>query len=221
MFHPLNFSNYLKQISITKNKDIYSFKSHTGGHGIIKMNPSPVVLRTSTNRNHAEMTSDPIIFTARGLELDTCLNVLGQEFHVHSAVLKLKSNYFYRGMNFLGQIPVINGPFKYEWITKIDDDGSGMWSLTRGDTSQVSSPQVRLLRLPLTSSPDYQSRYVHAQGRQRLAHCGLRKPSACHVWRTVSSSRRYSTINQHDCARRLYLCCTSPVQLSRGTDVAR
>ncbi|KUJ24470.1 uncharacterized protein LY89DRAFT_727496 [Mollisia scopiformis] len=78
--------------------------------------------------------NDPVVFTARGLRLDTRLNVLRQEFHCHSAILKLKSNFFFKFMDSPDKVLNNEGPFKYEWVSSIDDDGT--WGLVAADPSK-------------------------------------------------------------------------------------
>jgi hypothetical protein len=73
--------------------------------------------------------SSPIVFKARGMNPDVCLEVFGTKFHVHSVVLKLHSHFFY---TFFDSADKNNtgsgGTFKYEWVTKVVDDGKD-WQL--------------------------------------------------------------------------------------------
>lgn len=85
----------------------------------------------------------PIVFVARGLPLDTRLDVLGTEFHVHSAILKMKSNFFFKFMDSPDKTVDNKSEFKYEWISRIDEDGS--WALVANDPSKVRN-------LPFTRS---------------------------------------------------------------------
>jgi hypothetical protein len=60
---------------------------------------------------------------------DVCLEVFGTNFHVHSVVLKLHSNFFYAFLTSADKNSTgAEGPFKYEWITKVVDDGKD-WRL--------------------------------------------------------------------------------------------
>jgi hypothetical protein len=66
----------------------------------------------------------PFIFVSPGLKPDTRLKVFKQEFHVHSLILKLHSNFFRK---FLDSPDKPNGPasphFQYEYVSVVDDDG--------------------------------------------------------------------------------------------------
>jgi hypothetical protein len=80
----------------------------------------------------------PVSFTARGLTADVRLGVFDAEFHVHSVVLKMHSAFFFKFLDSPDKIPaaaVAPGPFKYEWVTKIDEDGS--WSLVDARSIEV------------------------------------------------------------------------------------
>jgi hypothetical protein len=76
----------------------------------------------------AEKGPAPFIFVSPGLKPDTRLKVFKQEFHVHSLILKLHSNFFRK---FLDSPDKPEGPasryFQYEYVSVIDDDG--MWAL--------------------------------------------------------------------------------------------
>jgi hypothetical protein len=67
----------------------------------------------------------PIVFTARGLDIDTRFYVFGTEFHVHSVILKQKSHFFFRFLDPLNKEPKVKDPksgFKYKWASRMDDD---------------------------------------------------------------------------------------------------
>ena len=76
------------------------------------------------------MAPSPVVFKARGLKPDICLEVLGTNFHVHSTILKLYSHFFFTFIDSAdkskGNIGL--GGFKYEWVTKVVDDGKD-WQL--------------------------------------------------------------------------------------------
>lgn len=84
-------------------------------------------------------SSKPVTFKARGLTVDTRLKVFNTVFHVHSVILKLNSHYFY---TFLDSADKVDTPasgstqFRYDWVTKVDDDGKG-WQLV------ANGPDVR------------------------------------------------------------------------------
>jgi len=69
---------------------------------------------------------------------DVRLRVFDVEFHVHSTILKLHSAFFFKFLDSADKRPadtVAPGSFKYEWITKIDEDGS--WSLVDARSIEV------------------------------------------------------------------------------------
>jgi hypothetical protein len=79
-----------------------------------------------------------VIFTARGLNADARLRVFDTGFHVHSVVLKMHSAFFFKFLDSLDKKPtdtVAPGAFKYEWVTKIDEDGS--WFLVDARSIEV------------------------------------------------------------------------------------
>src|ERR1039458_7906597 len=95
--------------------------------------------------NNGSSTSPTIVFDAPGHEVDIRLQVFQQEFHVHSVVLKLHSEFF---RTFLDSPDKAIAPartdmmgFRYEWITKVDDDGS--WHLVALQKNQVSPGQIQ------------------------------------------------------------------------------
>jgi hypothetical protein len=60
---------------------------------------------------------------------DVCLEVFGTEFHVHLVVLKLHSHFFYTFFDSADKSSTgVGGAFKYEWVTKVVDDGMD-WQL--------------------------------------------------------------------------------------------
>ncbi|TVY46253.1 hypothetical protein LOCC1_G004348 [Lachnellula occidentalis] len=72
----------------------------------------------------------PIIFTRPGLVPDVCLKVFHQPFHLHSAALKLKSVFFCKFLDSPDKLASSGHSaalFKYDWVTKIDEDGT--WQL--------------------------------------------------------------------------------------------
>lgn len=77
----------------------------------------------------APTTLSPIIFKSRGTP-DLLITVFDQEFHTHSAVLRLYSEYFFKFLDSVDKTLVASPSlFLYEWVTKVDMDGSG-WMLT-------------------------------------------------------------------------------------------
>ncbi|CAG8971595.1 hypothetical protein HYALB_00007988 [Hymenoscyphus albidus] len=82
----------------------------------------------------------PIIFRIPGQTPDTLLSVLGQDYHVHSMLLKLHSNYFRRFLD----SPDKSGErashdFRYHYITVFDDDECG-WSLESVEKATPATP---------------------------------------------------------------------------------
>ncbi|PVH87080.1 hypothetical protein DL98DRAFT_525825 [Cadophora sp. DSE1049] len=78
---------------------------------------------------------EPGIFNARGMTVDTRLQVFNAVFHVHSPILKLYSQYFatYLDSADKAKSTASSGPgaataFQYEWVTKVLDGGSD-WQL--------------------------------------------------------------------------------------------
>ncbi|TVY34570.1 hypothetical protein LSUB1_G008005 [Lachnellula subtilissima] len=89
----------------------------------------------------ADGPRQPIIFKCPGLELDTRLNVFGQEFHVHSAILRLYSAFFRTFLDSPDKTPApASAFFRYEYVSVVDDDGT--WglevTLKRDDQKAVS-----------------------------------------------------------------------------------
>ena len=68
---------------------------------------------------------------------DTCLVVFGQEFHVHSTLLKLYSAFFRKFLDSPDKLNATNTKgFKYYWVTNIEEDGN--WHLVAYRSDQVS-----------------------------------------------------------------------------------
>jgi hypothetical protein len=78
----------------------------------------------------------PIVFSLHDIKPDVYLQVFEQAFHVHSLVLKSQSEFFYKYLDSPDKVPL--GPlaeFKYQWVTKVDEDGT--WSLV-AENEQVN-----------------------------------------------------------------------------------
>jgi hypothetical protein len=74
---------------------------------------------------------DVNVFVSPGLQPDVRLKVFGTwEFHVHSVILKLYSAFFRKFLDPANkeEETTPGTHFKYEWVTEIDDDGTG-WHL--------------------------------------------------------------------------------------------
>jgi hypothetical protein len=94
------------------------------------MAPPAKKLKMSKSNDKPTMPG-PIIFKARGLNADVRLRAFETDFHVHSVILKIHSAFF-KFLDSADKIDALKNPtpvggFKYEWVTKIDEDGS--WAL--------------------------------------------------------------------------------------------
>ncbi|KAL2063642.1 hypothetical protein VTL71DRAFT_5447 [Oculimacula yallundae] len=97
-----------------------------------------------------QKTSDSIVFvTTGGLKPDTLLNVLGQEFQVHSFLLKAHSAFFAKFLDSVDKRSVSkpasgkgNDNFQYEWISMIDDDKKGWHLIAKQDQDQRNADDL-------------------------------------------------------------------------------
>lgn len=86
----------------------------------------------------ADQDITPMVFKLRGTKCDAQLNVFDRVFHVHSAILKQYSHWFFKFMDKVDKEPLPSGPFRYVYITKYDEDRT--WSLgTASDTKVCHS----------------------------------------------------------------------------------
>ncbi|TVY83800.1 hypothetical protein LSUE1_G001897 [Lachnellula suecica] len=92
------------------------------------MPPKASKKRPRSETNTAEAAHSRTIFLSPSLKPDVRLKVFVEEFHVHSIILKLHSNYFRR---FLDSPDKPAGPasasFHYEYTSVVDEDGE--WAL--------------------------------------------------------------------------------------------
>ncbi len=66
----------------------------------------------------------PIVFQSPGLKPDVRLTIYGQEFHVHSVILKLHSNFFRKFLDSPEkEAAPPSSPFKYDYASVTDADG--------------------------------------------------------------------------------------------------
>jgi hypothetical protein len=93
-----------------------------------------------------------IVFKARGMKPDVCLQVFDTNFHVHSVVLKLHSHFFYTFFDSADKSGTRGGAFKYEWVTKVVDDGKD-WQLV------CKGPKVNSFLRCLGTSPNFDMSY--------------------------------------------------------------
>jgi len=91
------------------------------------------MIPTRSNKRKFELddlpTTEPIVFMSPGLKPDVRLMVFKQEFHVHSIILKLHSNYFRK---FLDSPDKSDTPasalFRYEYVSVVDEEDKS-WAL--------------------------------------------------------------------------------------------
>jgi lipocalin len=92
-------------------------------------------------------TKDPISFATAGIKPDTSITVFDQAFHVYSLFLKIHSTFFRKFLDSpekKGNTST-NPAFQYEWVTKVDDDGT--WSLVCAPSFPEASSLGRIERL--------------------------------------------------------------------------
>ena len=92
--------------------------------------------------------AEPEIFRARGLVIDTRLEVCGTVFHVHSTILKLYSHFFATYMDSADKVKsasdVASGTikaFEYEWVSKVLEGGND-WQLVCAGNKVISVPMA-------------------------------------------------------------------------------
>jgi hypothetical protein len=83
------------------------------------------------------------------MDLDTCLTVFDQEYHVHSAILQLHSAFYFKFLDSPDkQLSTASstGASMYQWVTEIDSDGS--WALVALSNKSVSNNCSEVLDIP-------------------------------------------------------------------------
>lgn len=91
------------------------------------------VARNSKKRPREESpdtgtATSPDVFFSPGLKPDTRFTVFEKEYHVHSVILKLHSNYFRRFLDSPDkEAAPVDALFKYDYVSVVDKDGS--WAL--------------------------------------------------------------------------------------------
>jgi hypothetical protein len=103
----------------------------------------PAKKRKTSKCNDKPTTPGPIIFKARGLNVDVRLRAFETEFQVHSVILKIHSAFFFKFLDSADKTTTLAnatpvGGFKYEWVTKVDEDGS--WALVAKVKANEVSP---------------------------------------------------------------------------------
>ncbi|CZT46833.1 uncharacterized protein RSE6_07333 [Rhynchosporium secalis] len=95
-----------------------------------------------------QKTKGSIIFlTTGGLQPDTLLNVLGQDFHVHSYLLKTHSAFFVKFLDSKDKESMSDkargsSSFRYEWISMADDDKKGWHLIAKPDSFSENSDSL-------------------------------------------------------------------------------
>jgi len=80
----------------------------------------------------------PVDFTTSDDGPDCRLQVFDQIFYVDSLILKTHSGFFRMFFDSPDKtLSTFRGPYKYMWVTRVDDDGRG-WNLVAGDNENVS-----------------------------------------------------------------------------------
>ncbi|PQE22574.1 hypothetical protein CJF31_00001491 [Rutstroemia sp. NJR-2017a BVV2] len=141
--------------------------------------------------------SPPVIFEQPGFKVDVRLNTFGQEFHVHSIILKLYSAYFRTFLDSADKKPAQNAAlFMYEYVSVVDADGE--WGLeavnmnsstVTNDTShglkigrseKTEIAALHMLLCALYNKSYYIENYKEFEDGYRLAdfYCALPKFSA-------------------------------------------
>ncbi|CAG8955890.1 hypothetical protein HYFRA_00008740 [Hymenoscyphus fraxineus] len=118
-----------------------------GARDQIKKSPDNQDTGSSRGEGEDETTNVPKVYRLPGgLKPDVRLLVFDQEYHVHSTILKLHSNYFRR---FLDSPDKTGEPasanFQYEYATVVDDDGT--WALE--PANKIKDPVFTFERLHL------------------------------------------------------------------------
>jgi hypothetical protein len=116
------------------------------------------------------------------------LRVFDTEFHVHSSALKLSSAFSRKFLDSPSKLQASSSTFFYEWITKVDEDGS--WALVSGDTAEVRGwidPWYRdlIAKRNVEQVGEHQRPSIHE--RSRFGSAELQNIPLCHSWTTIFS----------------------------------
>jgi len=80
--------------------------------------------------NKDVLPKSPVVFKSPNLQPDVRIKVFDAEFHVHSTILKLHSNFFRKFLDGPDKLfPPASSTFPYDYISYIEDDGD--WGLAR------------------------------------------------------------------------------------------
>jgi hypothetical protein len=83
-----------------------------------------------------------IVFQARGLRSDLRLQVFNTTFDVHSVILKMQPEFFFKFLDSDDKNDLVAHcaeGFRYEWATRVDEEGSG-WKLVDARYDGVNQP---------------------------------------------------------------------------------
>ncbi|TVY78169.1 hypothetical protein LSUE1_G004184, partial [Lachnellula suecica] len=90
-----------------------------------------------SHAGHERDGSRIMAFSEPHSDTDMSIQVFNQQFHVHSAPLKLRSAFFRAFLDSPDKVPSIGGRFKYMWVTEVDEDGT--WQLICSSPDSKSS----------------------------------------------------------------------------------
>jgi len=98
----------------------------------------------AVKKQKVDQPKSPIVFSTPGLPPDISLKVFDQEFHAHSALLKIHSIFFRKFLDSAEKDDRTSAAassasaltkFRYKWVTSIDVDGD--WHLVDGTKLKV------------------------------------------------------------------------------------
>jgi hypothetical protein len=97
----------------------------------------------------------PVIFKARGMTADVQITVFDTVFYVHSQILKLHSHFFFTFFDSADKKVTKRAAggqsdttFKYEWVTKIVDNGEDWQLVSKGANVSLQSLEAPGLPQP-------------------------------------------------------------------------
>ncbi|KAE9371385.1 hypothetical protein N431DRAFT_545647 [Stipitochalara longipes BDJ] len=102
----------------------------------------PRLTTVHERRDAPRRVRKPIVFSSPGLTPDVCLTVFDQEFHVHSIILKLPSNFFRKFLDSRDkEAAPASSLFQYDYVSVLDADGT--WRLE--PSSKATGPSEKSL----------------------------------------------------------------------------
>lgn len=137
------------------------------------------------------------VFDWPGMQPDARLQVFGVDFHVHSTMLRIHSAFFRKFLDSIDKQPPAPGAlFKYDYITKIEEDGT--WVLVpfaetseTGESMNGAQPAAKRQRTGQRAPP-----HVSKQRRlvlHRRAYQCLYSQREVHLSRPTNSRGRKSS----------------------------